>query len=55
MKAAGLTIAGEPLTLQEEDLLKYGIGAKAAYFDDPDGVHLEIMEPKGVFHRNRQA
>jgi len=51
MKKAGLAIAGEPLTLGEEDLLKHGIGTKSAYFDDPDGVHLEVIEPHGSFRR----
>ena len=51
MKNAGMELAGDPLELGEEDLLKHGIGTKSAYFDDPDGLHLEVIEPKGDFLR----
>lgn len=51
MTEAGLAFAGEPLILQAEDKVRFGVGAKVAYFDDPDGTHLEIIEPQGSFRR----
>lgn len=51
MTKAGLTFNGEPITFQAEDQLKQGIGTTVAYFDDPDGTHLEIIQPQGPFQR----
>jgi len=51
MKDAGLIFNGDPITFKAEDQLKEGIGTKVAYFDDPDGTHLEIIEPQGPFQR----
>jgi catechol 2,3-dioxygenase-like lactoylglutathione lyase family enzyme len=51
MTRAGLAFASAPLVLQQEDMLRFGIGAKVAYFEDPDGTHLEIIEPQGSFRR----
>ena len=51
MVEAGLAFSGEPMTFQAEDKLSAGIGTKVAYFDDPDGTHLEIIEPQGPFRR----
>ncbi|WP_146148962.1 VOC family protein [Pseudaminobacter soli (ex Li et al. 2025)] len=42
------------LTFQADDQLANGIGTKVAYFDDPDGIHLEIIEPQGPFKRETQ-
>lgn len=51
MAEAGLTLNGELITFQAEYQLKQGIGTTVAYFDDPDGIHLEIIQPKGSFQR----
>jgi catechol 2,3-dioxygenase-like lactoylglutathione lyase family enzyme len=51
MTEAGLTFNGEPITFQTEDQLKQGIGTKVAYFDDPDGTHLGIIQPQGPLQR----
>ena len=51
MRDAGLDFAGAPITFQPEDQLAQGFGTKVAYFDDPDGTHLEIIEPQGPFRR----
>ncbi len=51
MRAAGIGFEGEPITFQAEDGLKAGIGTSVAYFDDPDGTHLEIIAPAGPFKR----
>lgn len=51
MRDAGIEFEGEPMTFKEEDMLKSGIGTQVAYFDDPDGTHLEIIAPKGPFER----
>lgn len=51
MVEAGFAFSGPPMTFSEEDMLSEGIGTKVAYFDDPDGTHLEIIEPQGPFRR----
>ncbi|RBL92453.1 VOC family protein [Chitinophaga flava] len=51
LKKAGIKLSGEPIVFQETDGLKNGYGTAVAYFDDPDGTHLEIIEPKGPFQR----
>ena len=51
MKAAGITFSGEPITFQDEDGLQSGQGTTVAYFADPDGVHLEVIQPEGPFVR----
>ena len=48
MKAAGVTFSGEPITFQDEDGLKSGQGTTVAYFEDPDGTHLELIQPRGL-------
>ncbi|MGK6324657.1 VOC family protein [Sphingomonas sp. DT-51] len=51
MEKSGIPIAAGPITLTKDDLLAYGTGTKVAYFDDPDGTHLEVVEPRGIFRR----
>jgi catechol 2,3-dioxygenase-like lactoylglutathione lyase family enzyme len=51
MRQAGIAFQGEPMTFGPDDMLKKGIGTKVAYFDDPDGTHLEIIQPAGPFQR----
>jgi catechol 2,3-dioxygenase-like lactoylglutathione lyase family enzyme len=51
MRDAGITFQGEPIVFEESDGLKDGIGTAVAYFDDPDGTHLEIIAPAGPFKR----
>lgn len=51
MKKAGIEFQGEPMTFEAGDKLKNGIGTQVAYFDDPDGTHLEIIAPRGPFER----
>ncbi|MBY3537524.1 VOC family protein [Rhizobium laguerreae] len=51
MKDAGLEFSGEPIIFEDGDGLKKGAGTAVAYFDDPDGTHLEIIAPKGPFKR----
>jgi catechol 2,3-dioxygenase-like lactoylglutathione lyase family enzyme len=51
MQEAGITFLGEPMTFQPEDGLSSGFGTNVAYFEDPDGVHLELIEPQGPFKR----
>jgi hypothetical protein len=53
MQEAGLKFRGEPITFEEGDGLKAGIGTKVAYFDDPDGTHLELIQPVGLFQRKK--
>ncbi|WP_227871657.1 VOC family protein [Flavobacterium kingsejongi] len=48
---AGIRLQGDPITFMEEDGLKAGFGTAVAYFDDPDGTHLEIIAPQGPFKR----
>lgn len=51
MVAAGLRFEGEPITFEEGDGLRAGVGTRVAYFDDPDGTHLELIQPAGPFRR----
>jgi catechol 2,3-dioxygenase-like lactoylglutathione lyase family enzyme len=51
MKAAGVTFLGEPIEFLPEDGLNSGFGTYVAYFEDPDGVHLELIQPQGPFAR----
>lgn len=51
MRDAGIEFSGEPLVFEDEDGLKAGAGTAVAYFDDPDGTHLEIIAPMGPFKR----
>jgi len=51
MREAGLAFQGEPIVFEAGDQLKTGIGTAVAYFDDPDGTHLEIIAPVGPFKR----
>jgi catechol 2,3-dioxygenase-like lactoylglutathione lyase family enzyme len=54
MRDAGLIFQGEPIVFEAEDQLKAGIGTAVAYFDDPDGTHLEIIAPMGPFKRKAE-
>jgi catechol 2,3-dioxygenase-like lactoylglutathione lyase family enzyme len=51
MEDAGIQFNGNPITFQQEDGLKEGIGTSVAYFKDPDGTNLEIIFPVGPFKR----
>lgn len=51
LEDAGIPLAGEAIVFQKEDGLKSGFGTAVAYFDDPDGTHLEIIAPQGPFKR----
>ncbi|PSK94622.1 methylmalonyl-CoA epimerase [Taibaiella chishuiensis] len=51
LKDAGIRLSGEPIVFEEADGLKSGWGTAVAYFDDPDGTHLEIIAPQGPFKR----
>lgn len=51
LKKLGIEPEGEPMYFTEADGLKSGLGTGVVYFRDPDGVHLELIEPKGPFQR----
>ncbi|WP_244610546.1 VOC family protein [Microvirga pakistanensis] len=51
MREAGITFQGEPIVFEASDGPRDGIGTAVAYFDDPDGTHLEIIAPAGPFTR----
>lgn len=51
LKAIGVEPEGDPMIFTEEDGLKAGYGTGVVYFQDPDGAHLELIEPKGPFQR----
>ena len=51
MAEAGIKFQGSPIVFEAGDGLKAGIGTAVAYFDDPDGTHLEIIAPVGPFKR----
>jgi catechol 2,3-dioxygenase-like lactoylglutathione lyase family enzyme len=51
MESAGLTFHGPAITFEPQDGLKYGAGTKVAYFKDPDGTNLELIQPAGPFCR----
>lgn len=53
LKDAGIKLSGDPIIFEVADGLKSGFGTAVAYFDDPDGTHLEIIEPQGPFKRER--
>ena len=50
MEEAGITFLG-PQYIVAEGEAREGIGTGVAYFDGPDGEHLEIIMPKGPFER----
>ncbi len=54
LKDAGIKLSGEPIIFEEADGLKSGFGTAVAYFDDPDGTHLEIIAPQGPFKRKQK-
>ena len=54
LKDAGIKLSGEPILFEEADGLQSGIGTAVAYFDDPDGTHLEIIAPQGPFKRKHK-
>ncbi|MET9350361.1 VOC family protein [Streptomyces termitum] len=50
MKEAGYDFLGDDYTfLAGEVTPDAALGTKVAYFNDPDGTNLEIIEPKGGF------
>ncbi|MFD7860778.1 VOC family protein [Streptomyces sp. NPDC057682] len=50
MKEAGYDFLGEAYTfLAGEVTPEAALGTKVAYFNDPDGTNLEIIEPRGGF------
>ncbi|RJL35718.1 VOC family protein [Bailinhaonella thermotolerans] len=52
MKEAGHDFLGEDYTfLAGEVTPDEALGTKVAYFNDPDGTNLEIIQPKGGFAR----
>lgn len=53
LKDAGIKLSEEPIIFEAADGLKSGFGTVVAYFDDPDGTHLEVIEPQGPFKRER--
>ena len=55
MRDAGLSFSGEPIVFEDADGLKNGAGTAVAYFDDPDGTHLEIIAPQEPFKRKQRA
>ena len=52
MKSAGLEFAGETYIVKDGEA-REGVGTGVAYFDGPDGEHLEIIMPKGPFERDK--
>ncbi|WP_121432502.1 VOC family protein [Actinomadura pelletieri] len=53
MKEAGYDFLGDDYTLAEGEVTPdAALGTRVAYFNDPDGTSLEIIQPKGGFpHR----
>ncbi|MEV7676066.1 MULTISPECIES: VOC family protein [unclassified Streptomyces] len=50
MEEAGYDFLGDPYTfLAGEVTPDAALGTKVAYFNDPDGTNLEIIEPEGGF------
>ncbi|MEU6620629.1 VOC family protein [Streptomyces litmocidini] len=50
MKEAGYDFLGDDYTFLEGEVTPdAALGTKVAYFNDPDGTNLEIIEPKGGF------
>ncbi|WP_147403853.1 VOC family protein [Nocardia panacis] len=50
MKEAGYSFLGEDYTfIAGEVTPEAALGTKVAYFNDPDGTNLEIIQPKGGF------
>lgn len=50
MMAAGYEFLGDDYTFIEGEVTpKAALGTRVAYFNDPDGTNLEIIEPKGRF------
>lgn len=47
----GIKPSGKPITFTAEDQLTGGIGTTVVFFEDPDGTHLELIDPKGTFKR----
>jgi len=45
LQEASLTFRGEPITLEDGDGFKAGIGTKVAFVDDPDGTPLALIHP----------
>lgn len=52
MEAAGIRLHGPfHRVTEEEDGAEQGAGNVVAYFDGPDGEHLELIQPAGPFTR----
>ncbi|MFH0179181.1 VOC family protein [Streptomyces cacaoi] len=50
MKEAGYGFLGDDYTFTAGEVTpEAAVGTKVAYFNDPDGTNLEIIEPKGGF------
>ncbi|AUH39713.1 VOC family protein [Streptomyces sp. CMB-StM0423] len=50
MRAAGYAFLGEDYTFRAGEVTpEAALGTRVAYFNDPDGTNLEIIEPKGGF------
>ncbi|MDX2297332.1 MULTISPECIES: VOC family protein [Streptomyces] len=50
MRAAGYDFLGDDYTFVAGEVTPdAALGTKVAYFNDPDGTNLEIIEPKGGF------
>ncbi|GCD96147.1 VOC family protein [Embleya hyalina] len=50
MKEAGYDFLGDAYTFIEGEVTPdAALGTRVAYFNDPDGTNLEIIEPKGGF------
>ena len=50
LNIAGIQFTGNIYTVQP-DMVEQGAGTQVAFFQGPDGEHLEIMAPKGPFIR----
>lgn len=56
MQAAGIEFKGQyHRVTKEEDGAKEGVGVIVAYFDGPDGEHLELIQPAGPFVRANES
>lgn len=51
MEEAGVEFRGPHYEATEEDGAEDGAGTVVAYFDGPDGEHLELIQPEGPFRR----
>ncbi|WP_326556305.1 VOC family protein [Micromonospora sp. NBC_01796] len=50
MREAGYDFLGEPYTFAADEVTPPdAVGTRVAYFNDPDGTNLELIEPRGGF------